>query len=207
MKNLIHSLIVGLSVSFSANAAPSYDAAREFSHAENPNGVWSYGFEDLAGTFNLMPRVAEVSPDVFFWQGGSQLFGEPTAGKNEGTEPFVINGTTVYEPGDFALHPGPSGERAVLRWTAPRAGLYRIEASFEGADPMTTTDAEIASGDHTLLSGNVTGNTIPLVYSGLVLLRRGDQIDFSVGWGNGAYEFDTTLTRVTISRTPLGQIR
>lgn len=166
---------------------------------------WSYGFLDLTGTFNLYGRVSEVSPGVLFWQGGTDLFGEPTAGKNEGTEPFVINGTTAYEPGDFALHPGPNGERSVLRWTAPRAGFYRVNATFQGGDPLTTTDARITNGESTLLSGSVTSNVIPLVYSGLVFLHRGEQIDFSVGFGFDGYQFDTTLTSVTITRAFLGQ--
>ena len=52
-------------------------------------------------------------------------------------------------PGQFALHPGPGGEYAVVRYVAPEAGEASIDAVFTGLDIFgTTTDV------HVLLNGN-----------------------------------------------------
>src|SRR5690242_18538364 len=76
------------------------DAGADFSHTQNPTGVWRYGYETNL-TFRLMPTNAvEVHTNVWFWQGrpGQPPLGEPTVGKNEGTNSWVINGTTTYTP-------------------------------------------------------------------------------------------------------------
>lgn len=155
-----------------------------------------------------MTAREEISPDVWFWQGGNLLLGEPTIGKNTGPNDYVINGTTVYEPGDMALHPGPNGERAVLRWAAPSGGFYQIHAAFWGGDPNTITDVEIETLGKLLLGGDVHGNESPLIFSGLVHVRPRQTIDFSVGYGaNQAYEFDTTLVDIKIEKSSPGEAK
>ena len=198
-------LAIGLLVSLSP-ALSAADAAKDFSRTRNPNGVWTYGWYD--GSFHRMTDREEISPDVWFWQGGNLLLGEPTIGKNTGTNDFVINGTTFYEPGDMALHPGPNGERAVLRWTAPTGGFYQIDAAFWGGDANTITDVEIETLGKLLLGGDVHGNESPLIFSGLVHVRPRQTIDFSVGYGsNLAYEFDTTLVDIKVVKSSPGEAK
>ena len=178
--------------------AIAYNAADSFSHTLNPNGVWTYGWDD--GSFHLFTRQTEIAPNAFFWQGGNGPLGEPTAGANEGDSPYIIHGSTVYLPGELGLHPGSSGQRAVLRWTAPNAGFFQIDATFKGGDPLTTTDVQIRTGANLMLSGIINGNVTPLSYSGLFFASPNQIVDFSVGFGqNHTFWYDTTLAAVTIS--------
>jgi hypothetical protein len=186
----------------SSFGASVYSAAGDFSHTTNPNGVWKYGYKS-GSTFTLITNVSKVhsNPDVWFWQGLPGLnFGEPTLGKNEGTNNWVINGTTTYHPGDFAMHPGPNGEKATLRWTSPAAGSYQVVASFKGADASTSTDVHIEVGGTEVFSAIVTGNSTAQSYTFYTQAPSGTNIDFLVG-PNGSYSFDTTTTTVTITPT------
>lgn len=177
--------------------AITYDAAADFSHAENPNGVWSYGWEDDTG-FHLFTEKLEVGPEVYFWTGGDGPLREPTTGKNEGQEPFIINDTTTYAPGDLGLHAGRYGQRATLRWTAPETGRYLVNAQFRGGDPITTADAQIHK-DGILASSSITGEQPPLHFAEIILFNEGEHVDFSAGFGNnGTFWFDTVITRVRI---------
>jgi len=179
-----------------------WDAAADFSHTSNPNGQWQYGRE-VSGTYSLInsggATLVHSSPDVYFWEGGDGYIGEPTVGKNVGNSSWVIAGTTTYEAGDFGLHPGPNGERAVVRWTAPSAGTYHVFASFMAGDPSNTSDAMIKSGATTLMSLG----SIPKTYDATLTLSANQTIDFSVGWGpNNDYLYDTTITVITVCPVP-----
>jgi hypothetical protein len=179
-----------------------WDVADDFSFTANPNGQWKYGYDASGtGTFTLIDSgtagKVHSDPDVWFWQGGAGYIGEPTAGKNVGTNAWVIEGTTTYEPGDFALHPGPSGERAVVRWTCPTSGNYHIFASFTAGDPSNTSDAGIKKGATTLMAVGA----IPKTYDSNIALTAGDTIDFSVGWGSNVdYLYDTTITSINVCK-------
>src|SRR5688500_16329811 len=148
-------------ISAFAPSAFAYNASTDFSHTANPNGVWKYGSEYPAGTFNLINSgtagQVNSNPDVWFWQGGAGYIGEPTVGKNIGTSSWYPGGgSTTYQPGDFGLHPGPIGERAVVRWTAPSNGTYQVTASFKGGDPSTSSDAKISKAGTQLWSATVS---------------------------------------------------
>lgn len=189
-------------------SAASADAALDFSHTANPNGVWTYGFKPAAGgPFTVMPNVAKVNsnPDVWFWQGLQTIppfYGEPTIGKNEGTTTFGIGGSTFYRPGELALHPGPGRERATLRWTAPSAGAFHVVASFKGGDRSTTTEALIDVNGTQVFAADITGNLTARSNVFDATMSAGGIIDFMVGTKND-YSFDTTITSVTIT-SPLG---
>jgi hypothetical protein len=184
--------------------AGAFSASGDFSHTTNPNGAWTYGFRPAQGTnFTLITTVAKVNsnPDVWFWEGiptPLPYYGEPIIGKNEGTSPFVINGTTVYGPGAFALHPGPNGERATLRWTAPGAGAYHIAASFRGADAAGSRDVHIEVGGVQVYTVIVNGNQLTQTYTNDFTVAAGENIDVMVG-SNGLFFNDTTVTTVTIT--------
>lgn len=185
--------------------ALTYDAAAEFSHANNPNGVWSYGWEDESG-FHLFTEKTNIAPGVYFWTGGDGPLGEPTAGKNEGTVPFIINGSTTYGPGDLGLHAGRIGQRAILRWTAPEERNYLVNAHLRGGDPATTANAEIRNDGSIVASALITGESSPMQFVAIIAFDDGEHVDFVVGFGNnGTFWFDTILTEARI--TALGEIK
>lgn len=101
-------------------------------------------------------------------------------------------------------HPGPSGEFAVARWTAPATGSYSITAAFSNSDTSgATTTVFVRQNSTTLASGNVDLST-PFSYSVSALsVTAGDLIEFSLNYGtNFSYGFDSTVTVAVITAIP-----
>jgi hypothetical protein len=67
------------------------------------------------------------------------------------TDQTLTWSSVVHPPDVLNLHPGPSGEKSVVRWTAPTSGTVKIEGRFEGIDSDTsvggtTTDVATDQG-------------------------------------------------------------
>ena len=100
-----------------------------------------------------------------------------------------------WAPGSLSFHPGPQGQYAVVRFTAPEAGQYSVSASFSGIDRSpTTTDVHVLCRGKPVFQGwlNLKGQGNQAAYSGKASLAIGDPVDFVVGWGNGTYVCDST---------------
>lgn len=98
-------------------------------------------------------------------------------------------------PGSLAFHPGPQGQYAVVRFTAPEAGDYAVSAAFSGIDRSpTTTDVYVLCRNKPVFQGwlNLRGQGNRAAYSGKLALASGDAVDFVVGWGNGTHVCDST---------------
>src|SRR5215217_5023069 len=90
---------------------------------------------------------------------------------------------TLSQPPDLLnLHPGPAGQRSVVRWTAPFSGTVDIDGRFEGIDKQgTTTDvAVVHNSTATLFSRNVNGYSATAPFALTRQVAAGDTIDFSV---------------------------
>jgi len=162
-----------------------------FSATSNPNGSWSYGWSLNRGSlFNLDTSSSNVSGLEVWNFGGPDVFYNPTSS--------TINpaGTNPIPPGTLAFHPGPNGENAIVRWTAPTAGSYNIAATFTGRDFVgpTTTDVAVLLNGSQLWVGEVTGYLADVSFSAAPLaLNAGDTIDFTLGFGtDGNYYYDST---------------
>src|SRR5882672_5396586 len=108
----------------------------------------------------------------------------------------------VVQPADMLnLHPGFSGERSVLRWTAPAAGSYLIEGKFQGLDTRgNTSDATITHNGASVFSANINSYGAQALFSLTRTLAAGDMIEFTVGWGsNSDYSFDSTGLAASIT--------
>lgn len=132
----------------------------------------------------------------------------------------------LSSPRHTGLHPGPNGENAIVRLTAPVSGVYRVAAYFEGLDYFgTTTDVAVLETLHdvspssqlTVFAGNVNGfsvngygswGTSPTQsYTGLLSVPRGDTVDFTIGDGtDGNYNNDTTGLQVQIDLCTTGSL-
>ena len=99
----------------------------------------------------------------------------------------------------MAVHPGPRGEYSVVRWTAPAADSYAVEAAFQGL-ANATTDAHILHNGRPLFEArlNLQGHPNAARHAAQLKLARGDTLDFVVGWGNGSYGSDSTALNATI---------
>lgn len=181
----------------------SWDAAANFSGTLNPNGAWSYGWSaSRASTFNLDTTATTVS-GLNVWSSSIPI--EPDVAFNGTSGTINPSGTNPIPAGSVAFHPGPNGENAIVRWTAPSTGSYDIAATFTGLDNFrgTTTDVAVMSGTTQLWVGEVTGFGATQTFAaGPLNLNAGDKIDFTVGYGtDGNYSYDTTGLSAAVSLT------
>lgn len=190
----------GLSVAITVQAPPSvtYNAVQEFSPTQNQTGAWSYGYRS-GTTFAMLPN----NNNVFGLEAGLHTWYLP----NAFNLPAVIhNGTGVtksyygatHPPDLLNLFPGASGEKAVVRWTAPQAGTARIGGRFQGLD-AATTDVAVTHNGASVFGGNISGlgNQAPFTLTRTV--AAGDTIEFQVGYGNGTVSSDSTGLAVAIT--------
>jgi hypothetical protein len=124
---------------------------------------------------------------------------EPCAARNE-TNHDVQGPGIVWKPGQVSLHPGPDGQCAVMRWTAPQAGQYAVNARFTSIAEKATTDVHVLHQGKAIFDDaiNVGDRGNEAACEKTVSVNAGDTIDFVVGWGNGNYGGDTTALTASI---------
>jgi hypothetical protein len=189
-------VLLGLIVGTARLASAQFDPSLQFSPINNPNGVWSYGFESipLGSTFNLLTLPAPIpslpGPAIDSWQ--SAPLGNFLGVFHNGTAASQIattSGTEIsqFDPGMLAMNAGPNDEYAMVRFSAPVNGFYSIQGVFEGIDTAGTVssvyllwnNAVVASGS---VLGFGPGSDVPLS-SGPILLAAGDTLTYAVGGG------------------------
>jgi hypothetical protein len=188
-----------------------YDVAADFSATSNPNGPWSYGASAALGSIKLFttPSNPSQAGDHFVagldsWHnapGIAEAYGAPLIIHN-GSGGVVTDAATglSWQPGQLTCHPAPNGQFCVIRWAAPVAGNYSIDAVFTGADPHgTTTDVHVLKGGTELSSGFVNGqNHVAVGFDASFAV--GGTLDFAVGWGsNSTFFYDTTFVNAVIA--------
>jgi hypothetical protein len=196
--------------------AQAANVATEFSIGSNPGQAWSYGsLPSLAGSFNLnlfgwafgtIPSVAvgwaANDPTVVTDPNPSVLY------LFNGTGPLFAHSTISAPSNSVNLHPGPSGELAVARWTAPAAGTYQISGAFRGNDtgggtgPGTTTDVHVLRNDAAIFNGAINQFGATQAFSQTLFLAAGDRVDFAVGTGGNGFFNDSTGLSAIISAVP-----
>jgi hypothetical protein len=127
---------------------------------------------------------------------------DPNVTFNGTKNPINALGIT-WEAGRLALHPGPSGEYGVLRWTAPAGGVYSISAAFAGIAQEATTDVHVLQNTNRLYDGliNLDGAGNQASFAKTLPCQAGDTLDLAVGCGNGSYGGDCTGVAVSITST------
>ena len=121
---------------------------------------------------------------------------------------ILVQDGVILPPNMFEMHPGPNGERSVLRWTAPANGHFRVQGQFRGLNTsgQTTTDAMIVHNSReTRFFENIDGFNIETPFDLTFKVSAGDTIEFSVGFGaNRNYECDSTGFSVIVTTLSLG---
>ena len=213
MTNLSHiriviALMAAASFTPAASAAPIYNAATDFSLSANPAGPWSYGYEDqLGGPLHLYdgPTAGwRDAPGLDAWTSDA-LGVDPNISHNRTASELSFLGDTIHVPANgLTIHPGPSGEPTVLRWTAPAPGRYQVTAAFQGNDQAgPTTDVHVLHNGTSLFSGEVKAFGAGPSFTRAVTVAAGDTLDFAAGYGsNGNYFFDSTGVAATITALP-----
>ena len=158
----------------------TWDAARDFSGAQNPNGPWTYGWKASASAsltpFPTYEQFLVAYPGRDAWQdlGRSNLLG--------------VYHNTVGVTGDIPtnmllLQPDPLGELPVVEWTAPAAMSLHLQGMFQSLDTTASQVTVVSSVSGTRFSGAVNSAT-PASSFGLFLnVVAGEKIDFVASGG------------------------
>ena len=125
---------------------------------------------------------------------------EPLVVYNKGEKTISWNGIT-WDPHSVSLHPGQRGEFSVVRWTAPKNGEYRVSSTFKGIDEHTTTDVHVLHEGTSIFDAyiNLHGQGKRAEFNSALNLKRGESVDFVVGYGNGDYSYDSTGVQADIT--------
>lgn len=191
---------------FAAIPVTCWDAAAEFNDssnpdAANPSGVWSYGWKrTVTDRFYLATTPFTDPPSRFGWCGAS---GFPVIDHTLRPVPTLMNGPnrTTFPPHALAMHPGLNGEYAVIRFTAPVDGTYKVSGQFFGLDDNgtgTTTDVWVLQGNEKggAFSAEIDyfGGARSVSFTDTTFsLKKGSSLDFEVGYGaNKTFNYDST---------------
>lgn len=141
----------------------------------NPNGVWSYGWENTVHqSFTLFTRTWGTDSSNPQWGGWA---GDRTPCIWLNTDAPVAGVPT----GSLSIHPGPGNEPSVLRWTAPAGvnGTASVEGEFLAGDGGWMTVGIFVNGSTTPVwdCGNAGAFDLDIP------VHPGDTIDFAVYGG------------------------
>ena len=191
-------------IAFAATArGQAWDNVTDFSGTNNPTGAWSYGWSPSRATtisdFHIFTQTGTgAEPALMFW---SRPQGTPSMGDNTGDHTIRYADNPSCPPQVQLMHPGSSGENCVLRWTAPVAGTFRIDADV-GSVPLDpdgcTTDTAVLVNGEQLWSAYVdaSGHQTTIIRA----LAVNDIVDLTIGFGdNGTYLNDSTSVHLTIT--------
>lgn len=171
-----------------------FDAALDFSATSNPNGVWDYGFFPSIGAgFN---RTLTTFPHDYQMVGFSRqekvVRTENRASQWVHIIPisgYQAPGFTSAADGLMMVGGGSDNEKAaVVQWTAPQTGTYRINGRFYGlglawwAEPERRSSVNVLVNNNVsepLMSGTTSGDGSEAPFSLLRFLQAGEKLQFS----------------------------
>jgi hypothetical protein len=195
--------ITALILASSTASATLYTLANEFSDTANPSGVWSFGQTDLGTGFTTYTAQGSNGP-LRSWDNGSSVVHHNTSANvyDLGTARYLAN--TAY------FHPGPSSNQdATIRFTAPVAGQYELDADFWHAD-RGGNGAVVSIYLNGVLQGltlSITGDDpdalTPYDLIRTLSMAAGDHLDIALD-NAGAYDFDAVGVRALIRSTDPG---
>lgn len=212
MKYPIRLSLVALCVLLASTCVLANDPAAEFSITKNPNGIWSYGYTTTLGS----PLILFTHSSVNYWNPRDDHWnvpglcwdGSPVVDRNLS---FTTPDRSPFVPPDTLIpYPGCNGEYAVVRWTAPIAGTYKIHSYFQGiqflnsTDLGTTTDVHVLWNSATsLIDDKINGFGHVVFFDLLQQVNASDTFDFAVGYGDNKNFFaDGTALYLNIDFVP-----
>lgn len=170
-------------------AGKMWNFKKGYSLKQNPSKEWSYGWTpSLGGEFVKYTEAYDENS----WAGWRWNKFVPSVAVNHADQ--VREGT---RPGDVQLHPGPSGQYSVVRWTAPQSAKMKVEGSFEAGN-IGLVDVHVLHNGSELLAVQNTHKNEP--FSKSISVKCGDIVDFCVGAGRNGFGSCATPLDITISQ-------
>jgi len=187
----------------------SDDLAAQYSNATPAPGNWEYGRSNTRfSAFTRHTTNNLQTAGISRWYTAA-LGVLPGLFRNNTAAPIPYSSIT-FAPGQVALLPGAGGEYSVVRWTAPEAGTFHVNARFRRID---TYGAYTGIGVLRETGGTVTeiyaSDLVPNVASQTfendVTMTAGQQLRFFVSVGqNNSNVHDATELNVTITHVDTG---
>ena len=124
---------------------------------------------------------------------------DPCVTRNSSDHVVKALGIT-WQPGQVAFHPGPNGEFAAVRWTAPVSEKVRFSAVFTSIAEAATTDLYVLHNGRSLFDEriNLDGKGPEARFTATIDVKEGDTVDSVCGWGNKNHGADTTALKVGV---------
>jgi hypothetical protein len=171
-------------------ATMQWNVKSDFSIANgNPSGRWTYG---MVNNSVFVPYSVSIDDGINqMWEASS-----------DGPELGIKYGQSGYgvQSGQFFLHPGPSSQASVARWTAPAGIVSPVQVQ-----------GQFLSGDIGVMDVGIFVNGIPQVttpywhstdsgaFNFSLPVSPGNTIDFAV---YGSYGYGSTPLEATVTGTP-----
>jgi len=185
-------------------SATVWDAYGDFGIAANPNGAWTYGCSATLGGEFITFDFAAGDTGYCLWT--------RNMGAGPDYSPYMFQNygdiMTSYAAHSLVYSSGDPGqdEYAIVRWTAPEAGLYQIDASFKRMVGSSGPNVWLGRMDnHVLVNGASVFDCVvnqydeeniqqpgPFTFSGIYSLAAGATVDFTGGTYNGSPASDFT---------------
>ena len=192
-----------------AASGRSYDPAKDFSSVKNPNDPWAYGYSSsaVATDFIVSPDVRtnliERKKLVGWCRDKEQGDGNPSVTCNKATSAVKLP-SFVQPLGCLNLHPGPEGQRAVVRFTAPETSMYNVQGAFSALTTTTTDPHVLVNGKEVIELKPISEDNRRERFGFSRQLEKGDALDFAVGNGGNGYTCDSTGLMVTVTPSAAG---
>ena len=186
-----------------ADAAPTYDIHSDFSIANNPNGVWSYGWTPtLGGAFTPYDTNTATLGNATLWNAVSPQSSLVPALWNNATN-TSIQSAGLDPAQSAAFHPGQFGEMSIFRFTAPETSQYSISGAMGLLDSGDTNGYVLINGVAVYNTGEMVLANGMQSFALSAPLTAGDTVDFVIGLGtSGSYFNDSTKVSGTIENIP-----
>jgi hypothetical protein len=179
--------------------AAIWDIASDFQVRNSPNGQWQYGYYALYPSLGLdVPIGIQQFSPITLPDDGLNYSGyvSPTQASLSiirfGTDPFL----TVL-PG-FA--PAIAFYAPVVRWTAPEAGFYHLDAAISylstSGNSSWLSQASIRLTNNQLTYAYLGQKGDVLSFSGDLLLAKGETLDFISAKGQPLLSYVATISSV-----------
>ena len=197
----------------------SWEVSTEFNDANSNGPVWVYCSKTAYLALPCTPLGAASTPSsptmAGFQFSSSQTL--PLVSHNVSMTPQSISAPPdIVSARALAMHPGTSGEFAVVRFTAPYSAKFKVSGQFYGIDGNGTathtkvylvvntgagTSTAVFTGTINVVPGSPPGSSAASFTSTVVALRTGETLDFEVGAGpNNNFNYGTTGLNAVIER-------